>query len=363
MKKLLYLLLLTTGLGACGGSSSGSSPSFDRKAMLQNYADNLIIPAYTQLQTDVNALKTAIDNLNKANLTAADLTIAQNAWAKAYTSWQYANAYNFGEAGESGLRKTLFDEIGVFPVNTTQIETLITANNTDTNNFARDTRGFLAIEYLVFDLNNTQTALNKLQNASRRNYLVAITNHLKSNIDRVTNSWANYKTTFVNSTGTDVGSSTSILYNEFVKSYENLKNFKVQLPAGKRAGQTAPEPTRVEAYYSAKSLEMLKLHLTALENVWYGKSADGKDGIGFVEYLEKVNGGTTLIASTQAQLTAVKAALDKVPTTVPLATSMQNNNTEVNNLSVELQKHTRFFKSDMSSLLGIAITYSSGDGD
>ena len=33
------------------------------------------------------------------------------------------------------------------------------------------------------------------------------------------------------------------------------------------------------------------------------------------------------------------------------------------NLHDELQKSTRYVKSDMSSLLGISITYSSGDGD
>jgi hypothetical protein len=32
-------------------------------------------------------------------------------------------------------------------------------------------------------------------------------------------------------------------------------------------------------------------------------------------------------------------------------------------LHTELQRHTRFFKSDLSSLLGLTITYSSGDGD
>jgi uncharacterized protein len=39
------------------------------------------------------------------------------------------------------------------------------------------------------------------------------------------------------------------------------------------------------------------------------------------------------------------------------------NHPTVDALHTELQKHTRFFKSDMSSLLGIAITFSSGDGD
>jgi hypothetical protein len=42
---------------------------------------------------------------------------------------------------------------------------------------------------------------------------------------------------------------------------------------------------------------------------------------------------------------------------------VQSAPTAATNFHTELQKHTRFFKSDMSSLLGLAITFSSGDGD
>jgi len=42
---------------------------------------------------------------------------------------------------------------------------------------------------------------------------------------------------------------------------------------------------------------------------------------------------------------------------------MLQNDLNIEALYHELQIHTRYFKSDMSSLLGITITYSSGDGD
>ncbi len=178
------------------------------------------------------------------------------------------------------------------------------------------------------------------------------------------NAWNGaYYTEFIGNKGTDAGSSTSQCYNEFVRSFESAKNFKLGLPLGKRPGQIQAEPQLVEAYYSGKSLECLRLHLTAIENIWYGRSKSGQDGVGFREYLEKVEGGPALIISTETQLAALRTALAAVSDTPALSVQITNANPQLETLYTEFQKMTRYFKSDLSSLLGIAITFSSGDGD
>lgn len=325
--------------------------------MLRFYADNLIRPAYAALLTETDKLKNASADFN-AQPDANGLENLRLLWIEAYTAWQSANAYNFGPAGEEGLRKSLVEEIGTFPANTAKIEAFIAANDVSLNNFNRDTRGFLAIEYLLF--NNSDLLLT---DANRRNYLGAITGHLHDRVAEVKNAWSTYANGFVAADGTDVGSSTSLLYNEFVRSYEGIKNFKVGLPAGKRPGQTTAEPALAEAYYSGQSLAFLKKHLDAIEAIYYGRAATGVDSTGFREYLDFVVGGPQLIASTEAQWAKVKAAVDAVPTDKPLAQLMAEGHPSIDTLHTELQKHTRFFKSDMSSLLGIAITFSSSDGD
>jgi hypothetical protein len=108
---------------------------------------------------------------------------------------------------------------------------------------------------------------------------------------------------------------------------------------------------------------MLKAHFDSVEDIWYGRAKSGSDGIGFREYLEKVEGGTALIASTETQLTATHAALDPLTDSPRLSVQLESDPIDFMNLHDELQKGLRFFKSDMSSILGIAITYSSGDGD
>lgn len=368
MKNLIRLLLslcVSTGLfWACTNNGNDPSNDFDRKAMLENFATNLIKPAYQDLQSKVIELQAAVNNFNE-NPTNERLTAMQTVWENAYFTWQFANAYNFGPAGEQGTQKGLIEEIGTFPISSSKIENAITNNNANFNDFNRDARGFLAIEYLIFDLNNDHTTIvNNFASQNRKNFLSNAVNNLKTRVDEVVSAWnITYTNDFTGNDGTDVGSSTSQLYNEFVKSYESLKNFKVGLPLGKRPGQTQTEPQLVEAYYSGKSLKMIENHLLAIENIWYGKAKNGTDGIGFKEYLVSVEGGDALISSTETQLAAIKNTLNSIPENPKFSTQIGTNFTNLDNLHTELQKHTRFFKSDMSSLLGIAITFSSGDGD
>ncbi|HRI60059.1 MAG TPA: imelysin family protein [Saprospiraceae bacterium] len=363
---LLSGLLATLLIFACDSNSGdGSTDNFDRQAMLHNYADNLIKPAYTDLQSKTDILKTVVSGFNVAP-SAGTLTALQDAWTNAYTSWQYANAYNFGPAGEEGLRKGLIEEIGTFPASETKIEDAIAAGQWDMEDFNRDARGFLSIEYLIFGKNQSadEVLAAFAGNADRGNYLAALAENLHDRVGEVVTAWnGTYRDAFVQNDGTDVGSSTSQLYNEFVRSYESIKNFKLGLPLGKRAGQVQVEPQLVEAFYSGQSLAMLKAHLAAIEAIWYGRAKNGQDGIGFREYLEKVEGGPALIADTETQLANVKAALAAVPETPDLSDQISGDKAKLETLYTELQKMTRFFKSDMSSLLGIAITFSSSDGD
>lgn len=359
IRGLIFVVFLASFAACKDTKACCDQAPFDRAAMLRHYADNLIQPAYAALADSLLAFRRDWAAFQQTP-NIGSLQRLRTAWANSYTLWQSANAYNFGPAGETGLRKGLVEEIGTFPANAAQIEAFITAGDTSFNNFNRDTRGFLALEYLLFDTQNGSL----LDAAPRRAYGQAVLNHLLQRVQEVETAWGNYANTFATANGTDVGSSTSQLYNEFVRSFEAAKNFKVGLPAGKRPGQTQAEPQLVEAYYSRLSLSMLKAHLAGIERIYFGVDATGQgDGLGFKAYVGAVVGGPELVTATTAQWAKVKAALADVPTDVPLSTLMQNNHPSVEALHTELQKQTRFFKSDMSSLLGIAITFSSGDGD
>lgn len=356
--------IIVTALYSCDDGGENKRDNFDRSKMLQNYADNLIIPAYSNLQNAISELQTSAITFtdNPAVNSLADLQLT---WEAAYASWQYGNSYNFGPAAEEGLQKSLIEEIGIFPASTSKIENAISTGIYNLNDFNRDARGLVAIEYLIFNLNDDNaTVVNSFQSQNRKKYLIDLIANIKSRTDAVAAAWnGGYRNEFINNDGTDAGSSTSHLYNEFVRSYEFIKTFKIGLPLGKLSGQTQPEPTKVEAYYSGKSIKMFKTHFKSIEDIWYGRKTDGTDGIGFKEYLESVEGGSALVAATEAQLASINIALNAVSETPRFSDQLLTSPLPIDALHIELQKNTRYFKSDMSSLLGIAITFSSGDGD
>lgn len=360
IKFLLLIFGLTIGISSCKKPEDTKVGDFDRNAFLNHYGKNLIRPSYQKLNGSLNILQANI-SLLLDNPNEIDLEGAQTAWISAYLDFQDANAFNFGPAEASGLNKSLVEEIGTFPVNTSQIETFISQNDTSFQNFNRDTRGFLAIEYLLFGASN-EDIVNALQNTNRKNYLAALTNNLCNRVGEVNTAWASYLSDFVSNNGVDAGSSTSALYNEFVKSFEAIKNFKLGIPLGLRPGQISTEPNNVEALYSEISVLTLKKNYETIKNIYFGIGSDGTTGPSFKDYLLSVSGGQELVTATEQSLKRIDQAMTAVNSD-PLNLQITNNYQALEDLHTEMQKHTRFFKSDMSSLLGISITFSSGDGD
>lgn len=365
--RFLLGVALLLGAGACEQKTNccDNNSDFNRKALLQHFSDNIIRPAFGTLQTSTDALFVQANNFAAAPTLPA-LTALRERWEAAVLRFQAANAFNFGPAGEEGLRKSLIEEIGTFPVSETKINDLLAAGQWNLGDFNRDARGFYAIEFLIFSPGADPAAIVQAfkGNPVKTAYLTALAKDLKDRVDAVVTAWNGpFANTFVQNDGTDAGSSVAVLYNEFVRSYEAAKNFKMGLPMGKRAGQTQSEPQLVEAWYSGKSLPLLKAHLKAIENIWYGRADSGQEGPGFKAYLDTVEGGKALIVSTENQLAALKAALEAVALTPPLSDQIMQKEPKLETLYEEMQKMVRFFKSDLSSLLGIAITYSSGDGD
>jgi len=365
-KKIAFLILsfslVALAFSGCKKEETEDQLSFDRAAMLKNYGENLIIPAVSQLQSSVQELNNVLLNFTN-NLTIENLEAAKNAWQMAYLDFMHVNSFNFGPGGEQGLNKSITEEAGTWPTNTALIEGNIEAANYALNDFNRDNRGFHAIDYLLF-ADDASTTLAAFENANRRAYLLAVSARLNQQITTLNNAWTSgYYAEFIANSGTDVGSSTSLLYNEFVKSFEALKNFKIALPLGLRAGQTQAEPQLVEARYSANSLQAFRAHYAAIIDLWHGRSSTGVDGLGWRDYLDSVEGGADLIVSTEAQIALIDDALAAIPDSPSLEEQITTNFDALNNLHARLQQHTRYFKSDMSSILGITITFSSGDGD
>jgi uncharacterized protein len=346
MKKAKFLVGLIFLLSCKKPTDPASEKKFDRAVFLNAYATEFIEPGFKSALTEIVSLESQILDLNSSN----DLSTIRQQWEKAYLAYLRVSLYNFGPAEEQVLRKSLVEEVATFPVNTAVILQKINSGVFSFEDFQRDSRGFLAIEYLLF---NDAIVKNDKWHA----YLKETTTDVKERIEDVSLAWASYSLEFIGNDGTSAGSSTSIMYNEFLKSFEALKNFKLGLPLGLRPGQTQAIPENIEAPNSQLNLLLLKQHFQTLKTFWIGSS-----GKGFKAYLLTVEGGEVLVNSTEQQMNEVEAVFDGL-NEADFDKTQLDGNLGLIKLHTELQKLTRFFKSEMSSLLGIAITFSSGDGD
>lgn len=344
---------------SCNQTTIEDEVDFDRSAMLSSLADGLIIPNFESLQQQVDGLNTAVINFNQ-DKSVQNLSLIRSAWELAVLDYQHCSAFGFGPADlPLGPFSTV---LGVFPADETQIEANIL--NADFNlaaSFERDIRGLYAIEYLIYGNEVTDEEIVAGFDEVRSTYLSLITAELKTTIDQIVSTWkTSYKSQFVSNDGTSAGSSISLLYNAFVKDYENLKNFKVELPAGLTAGQSSSDPKLVEAYYSGISKDLIIAHFESSRNIWTGRSRSGSDLISFEEYLMEVVEGPNLVTKTKTDLSSIETAINAVPAG-RLSDHLETS--EIVILRDLLQSNTANFKSSLSSLLGISITFNSGDGD
>jgi hypothetical protein len=269
----VLLLFLTY---SCTEDSASPETGFDRSAMLESMANNLIIPNFQALRTSTGSLaeltEAFVENPSEANLEAL-----KTAWIQAVTDYQHCAAFGFGPADLTlGPFATV---LGVFPVDEDQVEQNIVDPDFDLDaSFDRDIRGFYAVEYLIYDKDKDNSEVVAQFDQDRMNYLQLIVTELDTEITQIADEWSStYLEQFIASDGTSAGSSTSLLYNEFVKDYENIKNFKVELPAGLTAGQSAADPSLVEAYYSGISLDLIEAGFENSKNIWFGRSRTGQE--------------------------------------------------------------------------------------
>jgi predicted lipoprotein len=369
MRKFIYLALVAAStfvlVQSCkksdsNGSTGNTGSSFDRKGMLTNISTNIIIPSYTAYQATTVTLDAAVTTFNTTP-NSANLSALQAAFQSAYKAWQSASTFEFGPAAQIELRVNT----NTYPADITQINSNITSKTYNPALLSNlPAKGLPALDYLLFGTGADNIAIlaqfTTGANATyMKTYIAALSAELKTNATTVLTAWnGTYKTTFINADGTDVGSSTGQLVNQLVYDYEILKNFEVGIPAGIQSMGTT-FPTKVQAYYSKISLQLALLHVQSLQNIYLGAT-----GSGFDDYLisanAKYNGGS-LNDAIKAQFATAITKLQAL--TDPLSANIQTNNTAVVAAYTELQKLTVLLKTDMTSSLGILITYGDNDGD
>lgn len=366
MKIKLYAILMSILLIAACDKDDKSKVNFDRKAMLENYANNLIIPTYQNLKSKTDSLKSAADAF-VANPDLTELDEMQAIFLNTYRAWQSAEVYELGPAKDVLLRSSF----NTFPTDTTLIGSNVRSGtyNLETASNLK-AKGFPALDFLLFGLAASDAAIldfytSETYSANRIAYLTDIVDEIKTKTDGVLSAWQNgYVETFKNADGTDVGSSTSYLVNEFNYTWELTKNPRIGIPLGKKS-LDIPLPEKTEAYYSGISVELAVLNLQNIRRVFIAEplnsAAQGSSLKTYLDELGTEHNGQPLSDTILAQFDLAIAKTELISN--PLSDAVTNNPSVVNAAYIEIQKAIVLIKTDMPSAMGILITYQDSDGD
>lgn len=358
--RLCLAALLALGWTSCE-KTTPEDQSFDQPALLANLANNLIRPSYEALDARVSAMADAAAAF-QAQPGAASLAALQDSYREACLAWASCSAFEFGPAADRLLRTN----VNTFPTDADQIEQNIAAGAYNLGSASNiDAKGFPALDYLLYGGADVLAAYQSSSTGpARMAYLGAVLADLQSLVGEVAGAWAgSYAETFIAAEGTDVGSSLGQLVNQLNYDYELLKKPKLGIPLGKQTLGTAL-PENVEAYYSGLSLELMRAQFDAIARLYHGGSTADVDGYGLYEALEALgaayNGGQ-LSVEIETRIESVRDALAAIPG--PLSETVATNPGPAEDAYNQVQRLLVLFKTDMTSALGVLITYVDNDGD
>jgi predicted lipoprotein len=346
---------------------------YDKLSLLTNLADNYIIPSLDAYKSKIVTLNIHVDSFI-TNPSISNLTLIRTNWEDALLNWQDIGFLDFGPSEYILLRK----QTNTFPIDTTELNNSITLADWNLGYVSSyDSKGLQALDYLLFKPGHTDSEIITYfqNNENARNYLKALTEDLNQNINYVTNEWITYREDFINdfevttsnlSTNSQ-GSSISNIINALCLHYEfYVRRGKVGLPLGVFNGFSQLElPELVECYYSGKSTQNLVRSVNSLRKYVTGSSYLNNDnGLGLDDYMDFVNAeqnSQQLSTVIDNQFLTILEELNNI--NGPLSEEIINNKSQITQTYQELQQLVPYMKVDMTSALGVLITYQDNDGD
>lgn len=344
-----------------------NNAAFDRKEMVSHMTTQYIIPAYNAYKTKTESLQTAVETFT-VNTNLNNLIICQQAWKAVAESWQKIAFLEFGPAENIGLRS----QTNIYPVDTVKINSNIGSLNYDLglpSNYVA--KGIQALDYLLYLPNKTNTEIFQyyIDTPNAGTYLKVITNELSVNAIDVSNAWENTATTFINNTSDNAqGSAVSNMVNALSAHYETyVRKGKIGIPVGIFNGfSQTPMPQHAEAYYSGHSITLLVEEINAIEHFINGKPfGDDTDGLGlddYMTYTKAKKNNIELALSINNHISDILTAVNELGPP-PLSESVISKPTESKALYQSMQKLVPLIKVDLTSALGVLITYQDNDGD
>jgi predicted lipoprotein len=359
------LVLLLALLCACGGGGTGAAHAGPRRQMLQDVALMVVVPTYDTLVTRAAALADTLQAL-EAQPDAATLAPARDAWRAARAAWQQSEAFAFGPAAT--LRSA--SKLDWSPIRADRIETAIAGasafDSAAIENLGANVKGFLALEYLLFDADGDDDAVLAALNGHprRRAYVRALGENLRDQSMLLRDAWSPADGNFAGELATagqgslaykSVKAAVDALVNQMIFLSDDIAVRQLRNPLG-ASGE--PRPDLIVAARSGNGLADLLDGVVGIQNTYLGTYA-GRGGAS----LSIVVRDLSPTADTAITL-AVERVLDSAARlTVPLEEAVDVERPAVERTQSRASDLMRRLEIDMVSVLGTTLRFNPNDGD
>lgn len=362
----ISVLLLTLSFSSCKDDQvvDDSRDGLDRTEMLENWADNLIIPGYEEYVASLDTLNKTAESFN-AQPDPEGIQQLRSAWLRSSVLWQRIAMFEIGKAESIGLR----DFTNTYPTNTEDIEGFMTRGSVNLElPSTRSAQGLPALDYLLYGAaTNDQAILERFTDEiALRDLLVKYTTRLRTMAKSVLSDWnSGYRQRFIENNGSGGNSSVNKLMNDFMFYFEkSLRAGKVGIPAGVFSASALPD--RVEGYYSQEYSKLFLLEsLEYVVKFFNGMHLHG-DGSGpgvddYLDFLQSISGSEHLSSEINHQFALAIEKAEMLDDRI--AEQVVNRKETVLQLYDELQKCVVLLKVDMFQTMNIKVDFVDADGD
>lgn len=356
-------------LTACSTEDDPAEPStgqFDRKPMLQFWAQSIITPRYEDYGKSLDQLQQEVQQFANSP-SQGNLESLRRSYEESYLAWQRVAMLTIPASEAEQLR----NYTNVYPADTALIRQHIQSGGYNLSLPSTfDAQGFPALDFLLYGQNSSSATLQYFQDSAQaRSYLTELIDRLQLLTDRVLSQWKSAgEEEFISRDGASATSSVNLFVNDFIFYYERmLRAGKVGIPAGVFSG--GKQPGAVEAVYNgALSRKLLQEALEGSQALFAGRSAKDTTsteyGPSLAAYLDSLGvrrEGKLLSETILSQWSTAQEEVDQLDP--DLKRSVQDNNAQMLQTYDALQKNVIYLKVDMLQSLNIRVDYIDADGD
>lgn len=355
-----------------GPLQAASQSAFSRPVMLQDIATKVMIPGVRDFQAKCQALENVAAKL-ESEPTEANVKLTQAAWVEACLAWKRIQWLQFGPVKD----RAYWSSLTFKPVYPKSIEKVLRDTKPLTPDYLAEqgaaAKGIYALEYLLFDLPQGQTAwvgedgkpvktgtprlaakwlLEGETSVRRRAYVRELSRDLVAQLQvaQAIIDAPDFVADYVKNGQNSVNLAVNGLLDELESSVVNVLRLYVDQFANRTLRYD-----QIEGYAGGLSVRVLEEELAGLEKLYRGAG-----GIGMDDYVKHVNPG--LAARLEQRLKAGQEAL-KVFRELPVDQALVKHYTAMERAHDELRELEIQIKLDVVSSLGITLLFSSTDGD